>query len=185
MIGFEIQLGPFAVAQLRLLAEVVDLAGSASDSPLRIFVTNTLGDPYENEEYFPSMLAALGRSRRDANKIKREEPITVVLGPKPPTKEKAMGSGGWIEHASPNKKDPPPLEAWFPPAEWHAGAHSKHLRNLYVYFWRWATWKVFDHDPDHDTGIVCFINCCGLSYAGHPDSRKCATICDAPATTSG
>ncbi len=73
-----------------------------------------------------------------------------------------MGSGGWIEHASPNKKDPPPLQAWMPPADWHAGAHSKHLRNLYVYFWRWATWKVFDHDPAHDTGIVCFITVAGF-----------------------
>jgi hypothetical protein len=161
LIGFEIQLGPFAVAQLRLLAEVVDLAGSASNPPLRIFVTNTLGDPYENEDYFPSMLAALGSSRRDANKIKRDEPITVVLG-NPPYKEKAMGSGGWIEHASPNRKDPPPLQAWMPPAEWHAGAHSKHLRNLYVYFWRWATWKVFDQQPAHDTGIVCFITVAGF-----------------------
>lgn len=161
LIGFEIQLGPFAVAQLRLLAEVVDLTDSASDSPLRIFVTNTLGDPYESEDYFPSMLAALGRSRRDANKIKREEPITVVLG-NPPYKEKAMGRGGWIERASPNKKDPPPLQAWMPPPEWHAGAHSKHLRNLYIYFWRWATWKVFDQQPAHDTGIVCFITVAGL-----------------------
>jgi hypothetical protein len=161
LIGFEIQLGPFAVAQLRLLAEIVDLTGSASDVPLRIFVTDTLGDPYENEEYFPSMLAALGKSRRDANRIKREEPVTVVLG-NPPYKEKAMGRGGWIEHASPNKKDAAPLEAWMPPAEWHAGAHSKHLRNLYTYFWRWATWKVFDQNPAHDTGIVCFITVAGF-----------------------
>jgi hypothetical protein len=161
LIGFEMQLGPFAVAQLRLLAEAVDLIGSTSDSPLRIFVTDTLGDPYEHEEYFPSMLAALGRSRRDANKIKRDEPITVVLG-NPPYKEKAMGRGGWIEHASPNKKDPPPLQAWMPPPEWRAGAHSKHLRNLYIYFWRWATWKVFDQQPAHNTGIVCFITVAGF-----------------------
>jgi hypothetical protein len=161
LIGFEIQLGPFAVAQLRLLAEVVDLTDSPSDSPLRIFVTNTLGDPYENEDYFPSMLAPLGRSRRDANKIKREEPVTVVLG-NPPYKEKAMGGGGWIEHASPNRRDPAALQAWMPPPEWHAGAHSKHLRNLYIYFWRWATWKVFDHDPAHDTGVVCFITVAGF-----------------------
>ncbi len=55
LIGFEIQLGPFAVAQLRILAEIVDLTRSSSDLPLRLFVTNTLGDPYESEEYFPSM----------------------------------------------------------------------------------------------------------------------------------
>ena len=161
LIGFEIQLGPFAVAQLRILAEIVELTHSASTPPLRLFVTNTLGDPYENEDYFPSMLAALGRSRRDANKIKREEPVTVVLG-NPPYKEKAKGRGGWIEHASPNRKDPAPLQAWMPPNDWHAGAHSKHLRNLYIYFWRWATWKVFDQQPQHDTGIVCFITVAGF-----------------------
>jgi len=36
------------------------------------------------------------------------------------------------------------------------------LRNLYVYFWRWATWKVSDHDPAHNTGIVCFITVAGF-----------------------
>jgi hypothetical protein len=59
LIGFEIQLGPFAVAQLRLLAEVVDLTDSPSDSPLRIFVTNTLGDPYESEAAAPAGMCAL------------------------------------------------------------------------------------------------------------------------------
>ncbi len=169
LIGFEIQLGPFAVAQLRILAEVVDLTGSADNWQLRLFVTNTLGDPYENEDYFPSMLAALGRSRRDANKIKREEPITVVLG-NPPYKEKMSGHGGWIERASPNKKEAPPLQEWLPPAEWRAGAHSKHLRNLYVYFWRWATWKVFDQRSTHDSGIVCFITVSG--FLGGPGFQK-------------
>jgi Type ISP C-terminal specificity domain len=49
-----------------------------------------------------------------------------------------------------------------PPPEWHAGLHSKGLYNLYIYFWRWATWKVFDHHPSHDTGIVCFISVAGF-----------------------
>ena len=49
-----------------------------------------------------------------------------------------------------------------PPPKWNVGVHAKHLRNLYVYFWRWATWKVFDHDPEHNTGIVCFITVAGF-----------------------
>ena len=49
-----------------------------------------------------------------------------------------------------------------PPREWGVGAHAKHLRNLYIYFWRWATWKVFDHDPNANTGIVCFITVSGF-----------------------
>jgi len=42
------------------------------------------------------------------------------------------------------------------------GAHAKHLRNLYVYFWRWATWKVYDHGPGSNSGIVCFITVAGF-----------------------
>jgi len=161
LIAFEIQLGPFAVAQLRILAEVLDLTGSTSNEPLRMFVTDTLGNPYDDAEWIPGILAAIGKSRKDANKIKRDESITVVIG-NPPYKEKAKGRGGWVEQGNPNAKAPAPLEAWMPPAEWGVGAHSKHLRNLYVYFWRWATWKVFDHSPEHNKGIVSFITVAGF-----------------------
>jgi len=34
-----------------------------------------------------------------------------------------------------------------------AGVHLKNLYNLYVYFWRWAMWKVFEDRTD-DTGAV-------------------------------
>jgi hypothetical protein len=161
LIAFEIQLGPFAVAQLRILAEIVDLTGAPPTSPVRMFVTDTLGNPYDEEGWFPSMLAPIAKSRKEANKIKREEPITVVIG-NPPYKEKAKGRGSWVEGAHKNSKDPAPLEAWMPPSEWGVGVHSKHLRNLYVYFWRWATWKVYDHHPANKSGIVCFITVAGF-----------------------
>src|SRR5581483_9366027 len=45
LIAFEMQLGPFAVAQLRILAEIVDLTGAPPKTPARMFVTNTLGNP--------------------------------------------------------------------------------------------------------------------------------------------
>ena len=86
-------------------------------------------------------LRPIAESRREANEIKREEPITVVIG-NPPYKEKAKGRGGWIEKGS-WTRPAAPLDSWIPPADWGVGAHAKHLRNLYVYFWRWATWKVF------------------------------------------
>jgi hypothetical protein len=85
----------------------------------------------------------------------------VVIG-NPPYKEKAKGRGGWVEADSANSPEPAPLSAWMPPREWGLGAHSKHLRNLYVYVWRWATWKVFDYDPAPSTGIVCFITAAGF-----------------------
>ncbi len=170
LIGFEIQLGPFAVAQLRLLAELKELAGEAfagRSDPMRLFVTDTLGNPFVEEEHIPQILMPLGESRRQANRIKRQERITVVIG-NPPYKANAKGLGGWVENGSDNR--PAPLTDWMPPLEWNVGAHAKHLRNLYVYFWRWATWKVFgDGDPAEQkgrqrdqTGIICFITAAGF-----------------------
>lgn len=61
-----------------------------------------------------------------------------------------------------------PLDRWQPPPEWGVGAHAKHLRNLYVYFWRWATWKVFGdaaaapQAARDRRGVVCFITVAGF-----------------------
>ena len=68
----------------------------------------------------------------------------MVIG-NPPYKEKAKGFGEWVEHRGPGLRAP--LDDWQPPVDWGVGAHAKHLRNLYVYFWRWAAWKVFGGDP--------------------------------------
>ena len=52
------------------------------------------------------------------------------------------------------------------------GAHAKHLRNLYVYFWRWAAWKVFEQGAggrdlrppvqEQLSGLVCYITVSGF-----------------------
>lgn len=159
LIAFEMQLGPFAVAQLRVYAELFQLIGKAPRVTPRMFVTDTLGNPFAEVETLGSWYGKIAESRRQANEIKRKEPITVVIG-NPPYKEKAKGRGGWVEAG--DQAGAGPLNTWIPPADWGVGAHAKHLRNLYVYFWRWATWKVFDHDPQHDTGIVCFITVAGF-----------------------
>ena len=112
----------------------------------------------------------------------------MVIG-NPPYKEKARGRGGWVESGTGNNFDP--LRAWMPPVEWGVSAHSKHLRNLYVYFWRWATWKVFGGSivtPDTppatpQQGVVCFITVAG--FLNGPGFRRCAPICGATPTKSG
>ncbi len=169
LIGFELQFGSFAVAQFRLLAEVADLFKVQGTVPaglrLRLYVTDTLGNPDEEHEYIPHMLKPLAESRRQANAIKRAEPITVVIG-NPPYKKKAKGRGGWVEAGSANTAAP--LQRWMPPADWRVGAHTKHLRNLYAYFWRWATWKVFGDGAmaaqaaPGRKGVVCFIMVAGF-----------------------
>jgi hypothetical protein len=159
LIAFELQLGPFVVAQMRVLAELFEMIGSAPSTPLRMYVTDTLANPFIEEKHLAAMFRPISESRKQANEVKKNVPIMVVIG-NPPYKEKAKGRGRWIEKGS--ETDPSPLADWLPPADWGIGSHTKHLRNLYVYFWRWATWKVFDHKPNHGSGIVCFITVAGF-----------------------
>ena len=164
--GFELQFGAFAVAQLRLMAEMIALGAGA---PPRLFVTDTLGNPYEHEETGTGIGRQLSKMRIDANRIKAEQPITLVIG-NPPYKEKAKGKGGWVEAG--RQGGASILSDWQPPAAWKVGAHTKHLRNLYVYFWRWAAWKVFeqgaggrDKEPpvaENPLGMVCYITVSGF-----------------------
>jgi Type ISP C-terminal specificity domain/N-6 DNA Methylase len=167
IIGFEMQFGPFAVAQLRLFAELQALMNKPPLPELRLFITDTLGNPFIEEERLGRTYEPIAVSRRAANKVKKEERITVVIG-NPPYKTQAAGLGGWIESGSAGRQSP--LSRWIPPPEWALGAHTHALRNLYVYFWRWATLKVFGsgwHDatgsPDEDRyGIVSFITAAGF-----------------------
>ncbi|HET6535465.1 MAG TPA: type ISP restriction/modification enzyme [Sphingomicrobium sp.] len=171
LFGFELQFGPFAVAQLRLHAEMIEFArrslpeGAEVDLSTIVtphfYVTDTLGDPNQAFERGTGIYAALSKSQEEANEVKRTQPITVVIG-NPPYKEKAKGKGSWIEQGSGNS--PAPLNDWQPPKKWGVGAHAKHLRNLYIYFWRWAAWKVFEsgHGKKEPSGIVCYITVAGF-----------------------
>jgi len=182
IIGFELQFGPYAVAQLRIMAEMQSLMTTDEEKkkkkipPLpdpRLYITDTLGNPFVEDETLGQMYEPVAKSRREANRIKKEERITVVIG-NPPYKEKAKGRGGWIEDGTKSltgvKSYQAPMARWEPPPEWGVGAHGKHLKNLYVYFWRWATWKVFGSGFADSTGlpkkseegIVCFITVAGF-----------------------
>ena len=123
IIGFEIQFGPFAVAQLRLIAELQALMNKPPLPELRLFITDTLGNPFIEEERLGQTYEPIAVSRRAANKVKKEERITVVIG-NPPYKEKAEGRGGWIEKGSGGKLVAP-LDRWRPPPEWGVGAHRQ------------------------------------------------------------
>lgn len=173
LVAFELQLGPFAVAQLRVLAEVVTLTGGLPPTAPKMFVTDTLSNPHDDGGQFPGYTAAIGQQRKAANRVKREQPITVVIG-NPPYKDKAKGLGGWVEGEGRQKGEYAPLDDWQPPKQWKLGTHAKHLRNLYVYFWRWASRKVFEPIPEQaaggGSGIVAFITVAG--FLGGPGFER-------------
>jgi hypothetical protein len=167
LIGFERQTGPYAVAELRIhQALKSQYRTEIPERQTRLYVADTLDDPYIEQVHIPATLEPIARSRREANKIKRELPIMVVIG-NPPYAERARGLGGWIERGNAGAGQMPPLDGF---RALGLGKFENVLSNLYVYFWRWATWKVFDAHPDHPAGIVAFITpssfTTGAGYAG-------------------
>lgn len=162
LVGFEKQIGPFAVAQLRvhelIRAEIEDRTGQMAmdvDVKSRLYVTDTLDDPYVEEAHLGGLYDPIARSRRAANEVKKNEDVLVVIG-NPPYKDKAGGHGGWVENGRGDDAKVL-MDDFAPPSEWGIGPHTKHLKNLNIYFWRWATWKVFEAHVDSPAGVVAFI----------------------------
>jgi hypothetical protein len=177
LVGFELQLGSFAVAELR----TTDLLRSYDASPpaggMQMFVADTLSDPHAVETQLGSGLGAISDSKRHANKIKSESKVTVVIG-NPPYGDKAEGHGGWVEEGSKaliNENAAKgvkvrPLDAFRVEGN---GLTEYVLKNYYIYFWRWATWKVFESIPSDTSGVVCFISTAGyLRGAGTKGMRE-------------
>lgn len=158
LIAFEVQAGPYTVAQLRLAERLAAQGASAETN--RVYFTDTLDDPFSDVPAAQSMFEQISASRTEANRVKREERVTVVLG-NPPYLAQAAGRGGWVEKGDPSsEKGLPIFDDWRPPASWGFGPHVKHLSNLYVYFWRWAAWKAFEQPPSNGqppAGLVTFI----------------------------
>ncbi|WP_279743045.1 type ISP restriction/modification enzyme [Rothia dentocariosa] len=165
--GFELQSGPFSVAELRISETLRGLGGELPEEGLNLYVTNTLGNPKaRNRPMTGNTLRLLADQSNRANRVKREVPIQVCIG-NPPYKDKAEGKGGWIEDGGSAEK---PLLDDFRAAG--RGKYEYVLKNLYVYFWRWAFWKVFENsrrdfeDTLNRAGVVCFITADG--YLGGP-----------------
>lgn len=178
--GFELQSGPFSVAELRLNETLKEMGADIPEDGLNLYVTDTLGDPYAKQKPLNgNTLRLLSQLSNKATRVKREVPIQVCIG-NPPYKDKAEGMGGWVESGfrSPAVASPI-LDDFRAPG---MGKYEYVLKNLYVYFWRWAFWKVFedsfralDGQPDSTqrAGVVCFITADGyLNGPGFAGMRE-------------
>ncbi|RRR82424.1 N-6 DNA methylase [Streptomyces sp. RP5T] len=161
LIGFEKQMGAFAVAQMRVGQMLRHLNARVRLRDMRLHLADTLADPWRPSELFDRYGALWGPLRDDAeaaSTIQRNERITVVIG-NPPHRELAEGQGGWIEKGSPGRGAPPLDDFRMRGA---AGVYENKLKSLCTYFWRWATHKVFDQHGDHRHGVVCFVSTGGF-----------------------
>ncbi|MGH3512190.1 MAG: type ISP restriction/modification enzyme, partial [Pseudonocardiaceae bacterium] len=159
LVGFELQMGPYAVSELRLtdlLAHRGVELTAADRMPLH--VTNTLDDPFRIQPTLASFLKAIADSTRQADRIKAELPVTVVIG-NPPYRERANGDGSWVESGGfyggrRHNEDASLMSDFRLPGN---GRNEYKLKNMASYFWRWATWKVFDSPSGQGHGVVAFV----------------------------
>jgi hypothetical protein len=154
LVGFEKQMGPYAVAELRLYEALRRKHSDAPAKGLRLYVADTLDSPYVKQTKLGIQYQDIAASRESANKVKRDEPVMVVIG-NPPHDKARKGSGKWIETGEGGPSAKAPLDAFRAPGN---GRYEYVLANLHVYFWRWGTWKVFDHHRDARCGVVAFIS---------------------------
>ncbi len=183
--GFEILVGPYSVAHLRVTQQLVDRGVHGQSA--RIYLADTLESPNRRSDFTASILQArIAEERELAREIKQDARVLVCLGNPPYDREQrdAEGTegkrkGGWVRYGDEGSDESPVLQDFVRSVkEAGKGGHLKNLYNDYVYFWRWALWKVFD--AYNDGGVVTFITASsylrGPAFAGM--RRKMREILD-------
>ena len=176
MFGFELLVGPYAVAHYRLHHALrYRPADDGEDAPqpvrlprLGVYLADTLAAP--------GAAAAMGQlgiqgipiddERREANRIKAEQPILAIIG-NPPYKRLAEGEnetlvGRWMDGVWEDLKRPV--------QDAGQGGQLNTFPEFSVAFWRWAIWKLFEADNAPQRGVIAFITnrkfLTGWPYAG-------------------
>lgn len=160
-------MGPYAVAHYRL-HHALRLSGNPANPRLGVYLTGTLAEPGAAAPagQLGFVAAGIAEERREANRIKSEQPILVITG-NPPYRRLDKGEdetllGRWLDHLWDDLKEPV-----------RQAGHGNQLNTfpeLSVAFWRWAIWKLFDAQNAPGRGTIAFISnrkfLTGWPYAG-------------------
>ncbi|MGH7110993.1 MAG: type ISP restriction/modification enzyme, partial [Stellaceae bacterium] len=169
MFGFELLVGPYAVAHYRLHHALRRAGTPPGELPrLGVYLADTLARPGAAAPAGPLGFVAEGiaEEQREANRIKAEQPILAILG-NPPYRRLEEGEnrtlvGDWLDHLWDDLKAPVRAAG--------QGNQLNTFPELSVAFWRWALWKLFEAENAPGHGVVAFITnrkfLTGWPYAG-------------------
>jgi len=198
--AFELMMAPYIVTHLRLglaleeglgetRADDAGLDGAereamvkrwsysfASKDRLRVFLTNTLEIHASHQLDWISKHVAV--EAREAERLKTTVPVCVVLG-NPPYERVAADTDStsrWLLRGKvPGRTSGKSLfDDIYDVARKHTVfSHHASLYDRYVFFWRWALWKAFEHPES--SGLVGFItNATWLAGPGFIGLRELA-----------
>jgi len=163
--GFEILVGPYAVSHLRFAQQVLSSSGALPEDGVHVYLADTLDSPNAKplgQLHLDLAHRKLADEHERARKVKADTRVLVCLGNPPYYRqqidaggeEAVEREGGWVRYGDDGRGGI--LRDFLDPATAAGqGKHVKNLYNLYVYFWRWAIWKVLDSTGG--PGIVSFI----------------------------
>ncbi len=141
--GFELLMAPYAICHLRL---ALDLGGETrafqmpSGERLNVFLTNTLEEAHESA-FGPVFAGEIAKEAREAEAVKREKPVMVVLG-NPPYSGHSANKGPWIANLMRGRVRGSP-ESYFTVDGGPLGERNpKWLNDDYVKFIRFAQWRI-------------------------------------------
>ena len=193
--GFEFMVGPYSVTELRLSQSLRARGADLGGEGVHIYLHNTLESPHQEPPQTAAFLEPIAHDHKKALEIKNRVPVLVCLGNPPYDRTKAGDktqkgnpdpqlralTGGWVRYGEEGEKEPPLLESFSLPAKKAGyGGDVANLYNLYVYFWRWALWKVFEHETAAGPGIVSFITASsyleGTAFVGMREEMR--RLCD-------
>ncbi len=179
MYGFEILVGPYAVAHLRL-TQALEGSGAEIKDWLKVYLADTLESPNVTPAGGLTLTyRALTQEHEAARKVKTGGDILVCLGNPPYDREQRTEErdqrrkGGWVRHGDQieggakqeAQGERPIFEDFLEPArKADKGLYLQVIFNDYVYFWRWALWRLFEQQTCG--GIVNFIT--ASSYLSGP-----------------
>lgn len=172
MHGFELMLGPYAIAHLKVALELH--SHGVTDARINVFLTDTL-EHHRGQGQLATMEDPISAEGAAAAELKEAKRFTVVIGNPPYDREqRAVGDtgkrkGGVVRFKTPGVEASPLLESVTEPMRQAGqGGHLKNVYNDYVYFWRWATWQATELPPG--PGVVAFITAAsyldGVSMGG-------------------
>ena len=161
--GFELMVGAYSVAELRVSRALRDRGAQLPADGTHVYLTDTLESPHAETPQLPLFLRPIAAQHARALQVKSTVPVIVCLGNPPYDRHEAAThdnkgrTGGWVRWGDDAERAI--FHDFLAPvvAAGHGG-HLKNLYNLYVYFWRWALWKVFEHPTAHGPGVISFIS---------------------------
>lgn len=173
MYGFELLIGPYAVAHYRLHHALSRKPDGTEDTAMKlprlgVYLTDTLARPGA-----ASALGSLGfvsegirDERKLSDNVKAKQEILAIIG-NPPYRRLEVGEnetlvGRWMDEVWNDLKKPV--------SDAGKGNQLNTFPELSVAFWRWSMWKLFEAENAPKRGVIAFITnrkfLTGWPYAG-------------------